>query len=239
MENLAIIPARSGSKGLPDKNIRPLEGKPLLAWSIDAARQSGLFSEIYVSTDSEEYARIARQYGAAVPFLRSAEASSDTVSSWIAVREALDRYEALGRRFDTVTLLQPTSPLRTADDIRGAFAVLEEKHAGAVVSLCAAEHSPLWANTLPPDGCMKDFQRSGGDRPRQELPQYYRFNGAIYLLRTDVFRESGTLICDERCFAFIMPSIRSVDIDGALDFWIAETILRHTRQAGEEPMPFS
>lgn len=234
MENLAIIPARSGSKGLPDKNIRPLEGKPLLAWSVDAARQSGLFSEIYVSTDSEQYARIARAYGAAAPFLRGAEASGDAASSWAAVREALDRYEALGRRFDTVTLLQPTSPLRTADDIRGAFAVLEEKRAGAVVSLCEAEHSPLWCNTLPPDGCMRDFQRSGGGRPRQELPRYYRFNGAIYLLRTDVFQETGTLVCDERCFAFLMPPARSVDIDGELDFWIAEAVLRHTRREPQD-----
>ena len=230
MEHLAIIPARSGSKGLPDKNIRPLEEKPLLAWSIDAARQSGLFSEIHVSTDSERYADIARQYGAAVPFLRSAETSSDTASSWDVVREALDKYAAAGRRFDTITLLQPTSPLRTADDIRGAFAVMEDRCAAAVVSVCEAEHSPLWANILPPDGCMRDFQRSGGDKPRQALPRYYRLNGAIYLLRTDAFRENGTLRYDEHCFAFVMSQIRSVDIDGELDFLIAETILRHTRR---------
>ena len=109
MRSIAIIPARSGSKGLPDKNIRPLNGKPLLAYSIEAALASGLFDTVHVSTDSERYADIARQYGADEPFLRSAEASSDTASSEDAIREVLRRYEEMGQRFDAFMLLQPTS----------------------------------------------------------------------------------------------------------------------------------
>ena len=129
MRSIAIIPARSGSKGLPDKNIKPLNGKPLLAYSIEAALASGLFDTVHVSTDSERYADIARQYGADEPFLRSAETSSDTASSEDAIREVLRRYEEMGQRFDAFMLLQPTSPLRTADDIRAAFGVMEEKQA--------------------------------------------------------------------------------------------------------------
>ena len=124
MCSIAIIPARSGSKGLPGKNIKPLNGKPLLAYSIEAALASGRFDTVHVSTDSERYADIARQYGADEPFLRSAEASSDTASSEDAIREVLRRYEEMGQRFDAFMLLQPTSPLRTADDIRAALSLI-------------------------------------------------------------------------------------------------------------------
>ena len=166
MRSIAIIPARSGSKGLPDKNIKPLNGKPLLAYSIEAALASGMFDTVHVSTDSERYAGIARQYGADEPFLRSAETSSDTASSEDAIREVLRRYEEMGQRFDAFMLLQPTSPLRTADDIRAAFGVMEEKLAESVVSVCEMEHSPLWCNTLPPDGSMRAFIRADGNKRR-------------------------------------------------------------------------
>ena len=133
MKNIAIIPARSGSKGLPDKNIRLLGGKPLLAYTIEAAIQSGCFDTVHVSTDSEHYAEIARQYGADVPFLRSAALATDTASTWDAVREALCRYAELGKTFDTMMLMQPTTPLRTGEDVKGAYALLKEKQADLVV----------------------------------------------------------------------------------------------------------
>lgn len=117
MRNIAIIPARSGSKGLKDKNIKLLNGVPLLAYTIKAAVESNMFNEIFVSTDSEVYAQIAREWGANVPFLRSAELSGDEVSAWDVVRDSIKRYEGLGKKFDTVALLQPTSPLRTSKDI--------------------------------------------------------------------------------------------------------------------------
>ena len=110
MKNIAIITARSGSKGLPNKNILPLDGKPLIAHTIIAAKESGMFDTVMVSTDSEEYAAIAREWGAEVPFLRSEENSSDKAGSWDVVREVLDEYRKRGEEFDTFTLLQPTSP---------------------------------------------------------------------------------------------------------------------------------
>ncbi|MBO6246248.1 MAG: acylneuraminate cytidylyltransferase family protein, partial [Anaerovibrio sp.] len=131
VKNIAIIPARSGSKGLKDKNIKLMNGKPLLAYSIEAAKESGMFDEIMVSTDSPKYADIAIQYGAGVPFLRSAENSSDTAGSWDMVLEVLNNYQKIGREFDTVCLLQPTSPLRLAKDISDAYKDFKENDVDA------------------------------------------------------------------------------------------------------------
>ena len=224
MKNLAIIPARSGSKGLPDKNIKLLSGKPLFAYSIEAAKESGLFEEILVSTDSAEYAQIAKEWGADVPFLRSSETSTDSASSWDAVKEAVTNYRRLGKEFDTITLLQPTSPLRMAQDIEEGYRLLEEKEARAVVSVCETDHSPLWSNTLPEDHSMAGFIRDEvKNRPRQELPSYYRINGALYILRTKVLEDIAGLY-GPGCYAYVMPKERSVDIDTALDFKIAEIL---------------
>lgn len=159
MKRLAIIPARSGSKGLPDKNIRLLAGKPLMAYSIEAAGDSGLFDQIYVSTDSEEYKKIGEDYGASVPFLRPESLATDTASSWDMVKQALSVFDEMGETYDEIALLQPTSPLRSPEDIRAAHALMEEKAAKAVIGVCPMEHSPLWSNTLPQDGSMAGFIR--------------------------------------------------------------------------------
>ena len=128
MKNIAIIPARSGSKGLKDKNIRLLNGKPLLAYSVEAALESEQFDEVMVSTDSEKYAEIAKEWGANVPFLRSAELSSDTATSKDVILDVLKRYAESGQVFDTFSLLQPTSPLRTAENICRVF----QRHAKTI-----------------------------------------------------------------------------------------------------------
>ncbi len=226
MISIAIIPARSGSKGLPDKNIKLLHDKPLLAYSIEAAEKSGLFDCIHVSTDSEKYARIAREYGADVPFLRNEKLSGDAAGSWDVVCWVLGQYAARGQRFDMVTLLQPTSPLREAEDIKQAYHLFEEKAADAVVSVCEMDHSPLWSNTLPEDGRMDGFLDQVADAGRQQLPTYYRINGAIYMLRTALLAEGAPGLYREGTYAYVMPKERSVDIDDALDFAIAETILK-------------
>lgn len=226
MTSIAIIPARSGSKGLPDKNIKLLHDKPLLAYSIEAAEKSGLFDCIHVSTDSERYEQIAREYGADVPFLRNEELSGDTAGSWDVVRWVLRQYAARGQRFDMVTLLQPTSPLREAEDIKQAYHLFEEKAADAVVSVCEMDHSPLWSNTLPEDGSMDGFLDQVADAGRQQLPTYYRINGAIYMLRTALLAEGAPGLYREGTYAYVMPKECSVDIDDALDFAIAETILK-------------
>lgn len=229
MTSIAIIPARSGSKGLPDKNIKLLHNKPLLAYSIEAAEKSGLFDCIHVSTDSEKYARIAREYGADVPFLRNEELSGDTAGSWDVVRWVLGQYAARGQRFDMVTLLQPTSPLREAEDIRQAYRTFQEKSADAVVAVCEMDHSPLWSNTLPEDGSMDGFLDQVADAGRQQLPTYYRINGAIYMLRTALLAEGAPGLYREGTYAYVMPKERSVDIDDEMDFEMTQILMKLRR----------
>jgi CMP-N,N'-diacetyllegionaminic acid synthase len=230
MKHIAIITARSGSKGLKDKNIKLLDGKPLLAYTIEAAQESGVYDCIHVSTDSEVYADIARGCGADVPFLRSEELSGDAAGSWDVIRWVLEEYEKLGRSFDTVTLLQPTSPLRDAQDIRGAFDRMQEKQADAVVSVCEVDHSPLWSNTLPEDGSMNGFLASGGNARRQQLATYYRLNGAIYLVKTGLAKKTDMQLYGEKTFAYIMSKEHSVDIDDELDFLVAETVFKYHKR---------
>lgn len=225
MSNIAIIPARSGSKGLKDKNIKELNGKPLLAYSIEAAKESKLFDEIMVSTDSSKYSEIARSFGANVPFLRSEGNSSDKASSWDVVLEVLSRYFETGKKFDSVCLLQPTSPLRTANDIADAYKLLEAKQANAVTSVCEVGHSPLWTMTLPPNLSLEEFKKRDSDTPRQLLEKYYRLNGAIYIRKIN-YSNKGIQLTDTNEFAFIMPRKHSIDIDTELDFVIAEAIMK-------------
>lgn len=221
MKNIAIIPARSGSKGLLDKNIKILCGKPLLAYSIEAALHSGMFDAVHVSTDSENYAKIAKSYGADVPFLRSEGNSSDTASSWEAVLEVLDRYSKRGRRFDNIMLLQPTSPLRKYDDITAAFALMEEKKANAIVSVCQGDYH----STLPADNIMTHFMPNEvKNKRRQDADIFYRVNGAIYLTNAAYFFEDQD-IYRSACFAYIMDNRRSIDIDDELNFLFAEFLL--------------
>ena len=224
MNNIAIIPARSGSKGLKNKNIKELNGKPLLAYSIIAAKNSKMFDEIMVSTDSEEYANIAIKYGASVPFLRSAEYSGDTVDSWKVVKEVLEQYLKKGEKFDTICLLQPTSPLRTSEDIINAYKQLKEKKADAITSVCVVDHSPLWTMTLSEDYSLKEFRNNFNNVPRQKLNQYYRINGAIYV-RKIWYIEDNVEIKTFREYAMIMNRNHSVDIDTHEDFELAEFYL--------------
>lgn len=223
MSNLAIIPARSGSKGLEDKNIKILNGKPLIAYSIEAAKKSGIYSHIMVSTDSKKYGEIAIRYGAEVPFYRSKENASDSSSTWNVIKEVLNKYKEVGIEFDTFTLLQPTSPLRNYEDIQNAYQLFKEKNAVAVISVCEMEHSPLWSNTLPENNSLLGFLKSESNKHRQNLETYYRINGAIYIANIRDFFEDINLY-REGCFAYIMPVERSIDIDTELDFRIAEII---------------
>lgn len=221
MKNIAIIPARSGSKGLPDKNIKNLCGKPMLAYSIEAAKNSGVIDVIHVSTDSDKYAEIARKYGADVPFLRSEKLSGDQAGTWDTVRYVLEKYRELGKEFDMVTLLQPTSPLRLAEDIQNTEKLYREKNASAVIGVCEMEHSPLWSNTLPKDGSMNGFLSKVTNVQRQQLDTYYRINGAMYMINAEIIKNQDE-IYGEGSYAYIMPKERSVDIDDQMDFKIAE-----------------
>lgn len=231
MKNIALIPARSGSKGLKDKNIRLLRNKPMLAYSIEAALQSEMFDEIHVSTDSEEYARIAVEYGASVPFLREKELARDNSGTWEVVRRVLERYKQdYQREFHTLTLLQPTSPLRIGEDIVAGYEIFKKKNANTVVSVEKMQHSPEECNTLPSDGRMDEFVKEEHVKvQRQKLPQYYRINGALYITKVKQLEHVDDIYRD-KCFAYIMPAMRSVDIDTVLDFEYAEFLLEKERQ---------
>lgn len=224
MRNLAVILARSGSKGLKDKNIKGLAGKPLLAYTVEAAIESGKYDIVHVSTDSELYADIAKKYGADVPFLRDEELAGDKSSSWDALRFVVTEYEKLGKSFDTVTLLQPTSPLRDAKDIQNAFDIYESKNATAVVSVCEVDHSPLVCNTLPEDGSLYGFIDLNKVGRRQDMKPYYRINGAIYIQKTNLLMDN-TSIYSEGSYAYVMDKRHSVDIDDEVDFTVAQAII--------------
>lgn len=225
MKNLAVILARSGSKGLKDKNIKELNGKPMMAYTIEAAVASGKYDTVHVSTDSEQYAEIARDYGADVPFLRSEDLAEDHASSWDVLRAVIKEYEKREKIFDTVTLLQPTSPLREADDINAAFDLFEEKQADSVVSVCEVDYSPLLCNVLDDSLSMDGFIDMSKVGRRQELSTYYRINGAIYIQKTQLLME-GASVYGEKSYAYIMDKRKSIDIDDAYDFMIAESLMK-------------
>ena len=226
MKRIAIIPARSGSKGLKDKNIKLLYGKPLLAYTIQAAINADIFDTIIVSTDSKEYASIAKKWGAEVPFLRSPELSNDNASSWDVIKDVINMYRENGEVFDIITLLQPTSPLRTVEDIKEAYNLFINRDANTVVSVCQTDHSPLLTNTLPMSLSMGDFVKPELlNLPRQKLPKYYRINGAIYIIKHDFLINSSNLY-KEKSYASIMNKENSVDIDDETDFKYAEFLLK-------------
>ena len=227
MRNIAVIPARSGSKGLPDKNIREVGGKPLLAYTVEAALESGCFDTVHVSTDSEKYADIAREYGADVPFLRSAELASDTANTWDAVREVLHRYAEMGKTFETVMLMQPTTPLRTGEDVQAAYRLMREKEAESVIAVCEVDHSPLWCDMIPENGNMKGFGRKDlAWVTRQELKPFYRVNGAIYLLTiSDNTITADDDIYENNCYALFMDRKKSIDVDCEDDLELVEFML--------------
>ncbi len=225
-KRLAIIPARSGSKGLKDKNIKPLNGKPLMAYSIEAALASGVFDEVMVSTESEKYAGIAKEYGASVPILRSAEFATDKVDARGAVLEVLDHYEKNGRTFDSLCILQPTSPLRRAQDIIDAYKLFEEKATISVISVCPAEHPIQWYGQLKEENSLDGFISKDYNRKnRQDLRPYHRLNGAIYIYDIQEFKNE-TFAYQEGSYAYVMDPEFSVDIDTIDDFEYAEFLLK-------------
>lgn len=229
MKSIAIIPARSGSKGLPNKNIKELNGKPLIFYSIEAAIKSACFDTVMVSTDSEKYANVAKNGGAEVPFLRSEATSTDTASSWDMVLEVLNRYRDQGKSFDTFCLLQPTSPLRSAEDISEAYKMMIEKNAVAIVSMTELEHPLSWCGTLGAGNSLDGFIENQEHAQRQAQTKYFRPNGAIYLASVNEFRKEPFLY-RSGSYAYIMPKERSVDIDTAFDFKYAEFLLKNLEE---------
>ena len=231
---LAIIPARGGSKGLPGKNIKELCGKPLIAWSIEVARACRNIDRIVVSTDDDQIAEVAKKYGIELPFMRPAELATDTTSTVDLIFHTIEWLKKdQDYEDDYILLLQPTSPLRIAEDIEGVIQTLKDKDAQAVVSVCETDHHPWWSNTLPENGNMKDFLRPEIlNKRRQDLPVFYRLNGAIYLAETDYLSEQNSFFGSDT-FAYEMPKNRSIDIDSDIDFKLAELLMEKQKCLSE------
>lgn len=222
---IGIIPARGGSKGLPRKNILPLLGKPLIAWTIEQANSSKYLEKVFVSTDDEEIAKISKNYGAEVPFIRPKELATDDAKGVDVVMHAIEWLEMNNNFYDLIMLLQPTSPLRTTEDIDNTIELLFSKKAKAIISVCEAEHHPSWTNILPPDDCMKNFLRPEiMNKNRQELPIFYRLNGAIYLAYCCYLKTLRSFFGEET-YAYKMHRGSSIDIDNDVDFKFAEFLL--------------
>ena len=227
MRVLGIIPARAGSKRIKNKNIKSLNGFPLIAYTIAAGKNSKLINRLVVSTDSDEIAAISKKLGAEVPFIRPDKIAGDLANSTDVINHALRYFEGENEFFDVVVMLQPTSPLRTSSDIDNAIKLLNQEFQ-SLVSVCKTSHSPLWVNTLPENHSMKSFLSNPllKTKRSQDLPVYYRLNGAIYAAYTKYFIENGGFYGDQTK-AYIMPEDRSIDIDGELDFKLASFLLRN------------
>ncbi|WP_411169873.1 cytidylyltransferase domain-containing protein [Clostridium sp. MB05] len=223
---LAIIPARSGSKGLIDKNIKLLNGKPLIAYTIEAAIESEVCTDIIVSTDSLEYAEIAKKYRAEVPFLRPKELSADNSATEDVIIFTLNKLKDMNKIYDYFLVLQPTSPLRLSSDIRDSIRMLIDEDLNSIVSVCEEEHSPLLCNKLDESLSLNGFIKKENNKRRQDLNKYYRINGAIYATKTNHYIETRDFYGD-LSKAYIMNNLHSIDIDTNFDFRIAEYILKN------------
>lgn len=232
MKILAVIPARGGSKRLPGKNIRILGGRPLIAWSIEAALNITGIIDVLVSTDDEIIAAVARKYGAMVPWLRPAELASDEATSADACLHALDWYEAEFGAVDGVLLLQPTSPFRGKETVVQGLALFKARGYGCVVAFSPAASHPMWCVRIE-DGKTVPFIAGGGFGVRsQDLPPAYAVNGALYLISPAMLRNTKDFVGSVVTPLVMEKPEESIDIDTELDWRYAEAILASGLVAG-------
>lgn len=222
---LAIIPARGGSKGLPGKNIRLLLDKPLIQYSIEAAQNSGCVDEVVVTTDSEHISSVSSQAGAAVPFIRPANLATDEAKSIDVLKHAVEFYEqTLDQFFDVIMLLQPTSPLRNAMDIKEAYKIFLRNQADSLQSVTLSGAHPYLLREID-NGQLTPYLKSEKEHMRrQDLSELYVLNGAIYIVKRDLLMNKSTLIGRNNC-GYIMPKERSIDIDDEFDLKMADFFL--------------
>ena len=225
LTTIGIVTARGGSKGIPRKNVLPVAGKPLIAWTIEAALASGRLDRVILSTDDEEIAEAGRRFGAEVPFMRPAALAGDNTSSIAVMEHALDWLEQDSGLPDYILLLQPTSPLRTAADINNAITLASERNSDAVVSVSECSPHPLLARTIRKDGTLEELLRAeDGYQRRQDLPPAYAINGAIYLNRPGSLRTTRSFI-PRGTHAYVMPPERSIDVDTPWELSLADLLL--------------
>ncbi|GAB6149065.1 MULTISPECIES: acylneuraminate cytidylyltransferase family protein [Clostridium] len=225
---LAIIPARGGSKGIPHKNIMKIGEKPLIAYSIEAAKESKYIDYILVSTDDTCIKEVSLRYGAKVPFLRPDEISTDRAKSIDVVLHGIDYLKEHNENFHYVILLQPTSPLRTSDDIDTAIESVIEANKDSLISVCECSENPILMRTIEKEKLKPVLEFNGDNLRRQELPTFYVFNGAIYINKVDMLQNKKEFV-DENTMPFIMDIKKSIDIDNMIDAKIAEMILKENK----------
>ncbi|MBU3174991.1 acylneuraminate cytidylyltransferase family protein [Clostridium estertheticum] len=224
---LAIIPARGGSKSIPNKNIMSICGKPLIAYTIDAGKKSKYIDEIIVSTDSDVIKVIAEQYGAKVPFLRPEELSNDTSKSIDVVIHAINFYKKNDVSYDYVILLQPTSPLRTFEHLDNAIEKLIESNSTSLVSVCEADENPVLMRRIENEKLKEVISFEGTNLRRQDLPTFYKFNGALYINSNDMLMNKRKFV-DENTVPYVMDKESSIDIDTMLDARLVELIIKES-----------
>lgn len=225
MEVLVIIPARGGSKGIPHKNIKPLNGKPLIYYTIDIARAITTDDNICVSTDDDDIVEVVEKYGLKVPFRRPAELATDTAGTYEVLLHALSYYELMGKHFDAVLLLQNTSPFRKAEQIKEAFH-LYNKDVDMVVSVKECTANPYYCvfeeNS---EGYLHVCKGDGNIFRRQDAPKVYEYNGAIYIMNPKVLKTTHMHKMQKRV-KYVMDEISSFDLDTMVDWNMAEMIAK-------------
>lgn len=228
MKTLYVIPARGGSKGIPHKNIRPLAGKPLIGYSVDVARQLADDADICVTTDDPAIAAVVEAMGLKVPFLRPAELATDKSGTYEVLLHALDFYEQRGIHYDCLVLLQPTSPLRTADDVRRAMTLYSDD-IDMVVTVKEAASNPYYnCYETDADGYLTISKGDGSFTRRQDAPKVWEYNGAVYVINTASLRRCPLGQFRRRRMSE-MDAARSVDLDTELDWLVAEKMMESLR----------
>ena len=221
---LALIPARGGSKGIKDKNIINLNGSPLISYSVLAGRKSKYVDRVVVTTDSARIAEVAKTYGADVPFLRPAELASDTAKTIDAVLHTIQELQRENAEYDILVLLQPTQPLRTAQDIDGALETFCRNGMKPLVSVREVEEHPVLIRTIDEMGMLHPMLSTGSTIRRQDMPKYYLVDGSIYINRIAEFNRETSF--NDNSVPYIMEANHSVDIDEMRDLQIAELYLK-------------
>lgn len=215
---LAIIPARGGSKRLPNKNILDFNGQPLISYTIQAALKSKYITKTIVSSDNDTILEIAKQYGSEI-LKRPGEFASDTATSFEVIQHTLSQEST---SYDYIILLQPTSPLREAKHIDEAISLLMDKNADAVISTCEVDHPIQWNMPLNEDLDLSTFVKNIDTRRSQEQQKHYRLNGAIYITKQEKLLEKESFFLEKNIYAYIMDKKSSIDIDDLFDFKIAK-----------------
>lgn len=212
---LAIVPARGGSKGIKDKNIKEIEGRPLIEYTIEAAKRCEYIDEIVVSTDSEKIAKVAKKAGAKVPFLRPDELASDTARTIDVVLFTIEQLKLIGQEYDIVVLLQPTSPLRDEDDICGAIEKYVSCNMKSLVSVSEVSESPILMRQIVDETHMEKLLNINSTIRRQDMAKYYMVNGSIYINKIEELNSDTSF--NDNVIPYVMDRSHSVDIDDYVD----------------------